>query len=108
MGIIIVVATMRLTIRNLNGFVPETSIASICSVTFIELSSAPICEPTLPEAMSAVTSGARARTMAMDISAGSQEVAPKSSSDGRDCLVNTKPTMKPVRLIKGKDFQPIS
>src|SRR5699024_2457524 len=97
-----------LTIRNLKGLVPDTSIASICSVTFMDDSSAPICEPTLPEAIRAVTKGAKARTMAMDIKAGSQEVAPNSSSEGRDCLVNTKPTINPVKLISGNDFQPIS
>ena len=48
-------------------------------------------EPTRPALMSEVTSGASARTMAMDTSEGSHEVAPNSISDGRDCLVNTMP-----------------
>src|SRR5690606_9760332 len=108
MGILIVVANTRLTTRNLNGLVPDTSMASICSVTFMEPSSAPICDPTLPEAISAVTSGASARMMAMDINAGNHDVAPNSASDGRDWLVNTIPVMKPVSDMRGSDFQPIS
>src|SRR5690606_7338584 len=104
----VVVAMIRLVIKNFVGFVPDTSIASICSVTFIELNSAPIWEPTLPEAINAVTKGANARTIALDIKFGSQEVAPKSSREGRDCLVNTKPTINPVKLINGNDFHPIS
>jgi hypothetical protein len=39
---------------------------------------------------------------------GSQELAPKPSSEGRDCLVNTIPTINPVTVIKDKDFNPIS
>src|SRR5690606_27645467 len=104
----IVVAKIRLTIKNLKGLVPDTSIASICSVTFIELSSAPICEPTFPEAISAVTKGANAQTMAIEINAGSHELEPNSSKEGRDCLVNTKPTIKPVKLMSGNDFHPTS
>src|SRR3546814_5933765 len=91
MGMPMVVANTRLTTKKLNGLVPDTYMASICSVTFMEPSSAPICEPTLPDAIKAVTSGASARMMAMDINAGNHEVAPNSASDGRDWLVNTIP-----------------
>src|SRR5690606_22066067 len=107
-GIMSDVATTRLTTKNLKGLVPDTSMASICSVTFIELSSAPICDPTLPDAINAVTSGANARTIAMEINAGNQEVAPNSSKEGLDCFVNTKPTINPVNEINGKDFHPTS
>src|SRR5690606_13981317 len=107
-GILMVVANTRLTTKNLNGLVPDTSIASICSVTFMEPNSAPIWEPTLPEAMSAVTNGARARIIAMDINAGNHEVAPNSANDGRDWLVNTIPVIKPVNEIRGNDFHPTS
>src|SRR5690606_9356392 len=101
-------AIICVEIKNFVGFVPESSIASICSVTFMELSSAPICEPTIPEAISAVTNGASARTIASDINAIKQDVALNSSKEGRDCLVNTKPTINPVKLINGNDFHPIS
>jgi hypothetical protein len=82
--------------------------ASICSVTFIELSSAPICDPTFPEAINAVTNGANARTIAIEINAGNQDAAPNSSNDGLDCFVKTNPTITPVKLIPRKDFQPSS
>ena len=79
-----VVAMTRVTTKNLNGFVAETSIASICSVTFIEPNSAPMFEPTFPAAINAVTNGANALTTAIEISEGSQEVAPNSDNEGRD------------------------
>ena len=62
----------------------ETSIASICSVTFIEPNSAPSCEPTLPAQISAVIKGANAFIIAIPIIDGSQEVAPKSAKAGRE------------------------
>lgn len=86
----------------------ETSMASICSVTFIEPNSAPILDPTFPEQMREVTNEARALTIAIEINEGSQEVAPNSAKDGRDCFVNTMPVTKPVKLIKGSDKHPIS
>ena len=99
---------VRVTTRYLKGFTPETSMASICSVTFIEPSSAPMLDPTFPAQMSAVTSGASARITAMVISEGSQEVAPKAAREGRDCLVNTAPTTNPVSVIRVRERTPIS
>ena len=52
-----VVANTLVTTRYLKGLVPETSIASICSVTFIEPNSAPILLPILPANISAVITG---------------------------------------------------
>src|SRR5690606_8224190 len=103
-GIMNVVASTRETTRNLNGLVPDTSIASICSDTFMDPSSAPMLDPALPAAIRAVTSGASARMMAMEIRAGSQEVAPKSASEGLDWLVKTIPVMNPVSEISGSDL----
>src|ERR1700753_3404617 len=100
MGIAMVVAKTRVQTKNLNGLVPDTSMASICSVTRIEPNSAPILEPTLPAAISAVTKGASARIIAIDTSDGSHDVAPNCNNDGRDCLVNISPTIKPVNDIK--------
>ena len=68
-----VVATTRLYNQNLNGSVADTSIASICSVTRIDPSSAPILEPTLPADINAVIKGASARTIAIAISPGNHE-----------------------------------
>ncbi len=100
------IAKTRLTTKNLNGFTADTSMASICSVTFIEPSSAPMLEPTFPAAISAVTNGANALMIAMATNEGSQELAPNSARDGRDCFVNTKPVTKPVKVIKGSDLYP--
>ncbi|KAF5281398.1 hypothetical protein FQR65_LT14736 [Abscondita terminalis] len=36
----------------------------------------------------------------MEINEGNQDVAPNSSNEGLDCFVKTKPTIKPVTLIK--------
>src|SRR5438067_11746752 len=90
-GIITEVAITRVTTRNLKGLVADTSMASICSVTFMEPNSAPILEPTFPAQISDVTNGANARIMAIEISEGSHEDAPKVCKEGRDCLVNTIP-----------------
>ena len=99
-GCINVEAIIRVTTKNLKGLVAETSIASICSVTRIEPNSAPILEPTFPAVIKAVTNGANARTTAMEIREGSQELAPNVESEGRDCLVKTIPVIKPVSDIK--------
>jgi len=69
--------------------------------------SAPMLEPTLPALIKEVIKGARALTIAIETSDGSQEVAPNSSKDGRDCFVNTIPVMKPVKDISGNDLYPI-
>lgn len=101
-----VVAKTRVTTKNLNGLVPETSIASICSVTFIEPNSAPILEPTFPAVIKAVSKGANERKIAIATSDGSHEVAPNSANEGRDCLVKTIPVINPVKVISPKDLYP--
>src|ERR1700748_2771913 len=104
MGMVMVVASTRVATKNLKGLVPDTSIASICSVTRMEPSSAPILEPTLPDAINAVTKGANALNIAIETNDGSQDVAPNDASDGRDCLVNIKPVIKPVKVISVNDL----
>jgi hypothetical protein len=108
MGIIIVVANTRLTTKNLKGLTADTSIASICSVTRIDPSSAPIFEPTFPAAIKAVINGANALIIAIATREGSHDVAPNSARDGLDCFVNTSPVMKPVSVISGNDLKPTS
>src|SRR5690606_8094760 len=103
-GIMMEVATTLLTTKNLKGLIPETSIASICSVTFIEPNSAPICEPTFPAAIKAVTKGASALITAIPITEGSIALAPKSAEEGRDGFVNTNPIINPVTANKGRDL----
>ena len=101
-------ASTRVHTKYLKGFIAETSIASICSVTFIEPNSAPILEPTFPAQINAVTNEPSARTIAIDINEGNQDVAPNSASEGRDCFVKTIPVTKPVSVINGRDLKPIS
>jgi hypothetical protein len=96
------------TTRNLNGLAPETSMASICSETFIKPNSAPILDPTFPAAIRAVISGGRARTIAMEIKEGNQEVAPNSDREGGDCFVNTIPAIKPVKVMIASYLYPMS
>ena len=103
-----VVASIRVTAKYLNGLTADTSMASICSVTFIEPNSAPILEPTLPEQISEVTKDAKARTIAIEIREGNHEVAPNSANDGRDCLVKTIPVTNPVKVIKASERHPTS
>jgi len=46
--------------------------------------------------------------MAMDTNDGNQDVAPNSANEGRDCLVNINPTIKPVSDISVNDRTPVS
>ena len=101
---VMVAAITRVVTRNLNGLVADTSIASICSVTRIEPSSAPILEPTFPAAIREVRSGAKVLSNAIPTKDGNQEVAPNSAREGLDCLVKTIPVMKPVKEIKARDL----
>jgi hypothetical protein len=103
-----VVAITLVTTRYLKGLIADTSMASICSVTFIDPSSAPILDPTLPALIKAVTNGARALMMAMDTNEGNHDVAPKSASEGLDCFVNTSPVINPVMDISGSERYPTS
>ena len=101
-------AVTLVTTKYLKGLMADTSMASICSVTFMEPSSAPMLEPAFPAQIKAVTSDPNAFTIATPIIEGNHEAAPKSSNDGRDCLVNTIPMMNPVSVISVNDFNPIS
>src|SRR3978361_2281278 len=98
-----VVANTLVHTRYLKGLVPDTSMASICSVTRIEPNSAPILDPTFPAAIRAVINGARARMMAIDTKDGNQDCAPKFNKDGRDCLVKINPVTKPVKVMRGNE-----
>ncbi len=107
-GIVIVEARTRVATKYLKGLIADTSIASICSVTFIEPNSAPILEPTFPAQIKAVTNDASALTIAIEISDGNQDVAPNSANEGLDCFVKTIPVTKPVRVMRGNDLSPIA
>ena len=77
-----VVAKILVTTKYLNGLTPETSIASICSVTRIEPSSAPIPELTLPAKISAVITGPNSLTIVIPTDPGKNASAPKRTSTG--------------------------
>ena len=102
-----VAANTRVETKNLNGFVAETSMASICSVTRIEPNSAPMLDPTFPAAISPVNSGANVLSKAIATSEGSQEVAPNSDREGLLCFVKTIPVINPVVEINSNDLYPI-
>ncbi len=91
--VIVAASTLVLT-KNLKGLVADTSMASICSVTRIEPSSAPMLEPTFPAAISEVSEEQGVLSKAIPTREGSQDVAPNSASEGLDCLVNTTPVDK--------------
>ena len=106
-GTISVVASMRVTTRYLYGFIPETSMASICSVTFIEPNSAPIPDAILPAQIKAVITGAISLISDNATIPGNHDSAPNSARVGRDCNVSTRPIMKPVIPTSGSDLYPI-
>ena len=84
----------------------ETSIASICSVTFIEPNSAPIPEAIFPAQISAVTTGAISLIKDNETMLGSHDSAPNFNKVGRDWMVKTNPIINPVMLIKGNVLYP--
>jgi len=82
--------------------------ASICSVTRMLPSSAPMLLPILPAQIKAVITGAISRTMLMATMAGNMLSAPKRAKVGRLCTVSTKPMMKAVIPTKGKVSAPFT
>jgi hypothetical protein len=105
-GSMSVVAITRDTIRYENGRVPETSIASICSVTFILDNSAPILDPNFPAQIRPVISGPNDLTTACETSDGNQDSAPNDAREGLDCFVKTIPAKKEVNEIRNNDLFP--
>ncbi|MNT13631.1 hypothetical protein D3C72_1486070 [compost metagenome] len=106
-GSIKVVAMIRVTTKYLKGLVPDTSIASICSVTRIEPSSAPIPEPILPAQIKAVIIGPISRIIEILTIDGIQETAPNSIRVGRDCKSKTNPIINPVTATRSKERFPM-
>ncbi|MNE86505.1 hypothetical protein D3C80_1836160 [compost metagenome] len=77
-------AKMRVTTKYLIGLEPETSIASICSVTFILPNSAPIPEATRPAQIIEVITGPISLTIEIETIPGNHDSAPKSDNVGCD------------------------
>jgi hypothetical protein len=82
--------------------------ASICSVTFIEPSSAPMPAPTRPLTTNPVTIGPISWMIEYRMAAGSMDFAPKCSRLLRLSSARTVPTAAPARATRGSDFDPIS
>ena len=106
-GSIKVVAKIRVTTKDLKGFVPETSMASICSVTLMEPNSAPIPEPIRPAHIRAVIMGPISRMIEILTILGIQDSAPNSCNVGLDCKSKTNPIINPVTPTKSRDRFPI-
>lgn len=81
-----------------------TSIASICSVTFIDPNSAPIPDDILPAQIRAVITGAISLIKDSETMLGIQDSAPNFDIAGLDWMVNTSPIIKPVMVTNGKDL----
>ena len=101
-------ATTRVTTRYLKESTATASRASICSVTFIAPSSAPMPAPMRPERSRPAVSGPVSRTSAMASPAGMSASAPKRASEARVCIESTTPIAKPLTAISGTERQPSS
>src|ERR1700686_1526848 len=82
--------------------------ASICSVTFIEPSSAPMPAPTRPATTNPVTIGPISWMIENTMAAGSMDFAPKRARLLRLSSARTVPMAAPARATSGNDFDPIS
>lgn len=100
------VATTGVTLRYLKGLVPKTSKASICSVTRIDPSSAPIPEPILPAQISAVTTGEISHARDTDTISSNIDCAQISTNVGLDCIVSTNRMINAVTPTNGKVLCP--
>ena len=101
-------AATRVTTRYRNASTAEASRASICSVTRMAPSSAPMPAPILPESSSPHVSGPVSRTRAMASPAGIIDSAPNRSSEARVCIDSTTPTAIPETAISGAERSPSS
>src|SRR5258705_349544 len=100
-GMAMMHARMRVTARNLNESTATASSASICSVTFMAPSSAPMPAPTRPDTSRPAVSGPVSRMSAMASPAGIIASAPKRSSDARACIDRTTPMARPEGALRG-------
>src|SRR5262245_13056763 len=107
-GSAITQAITRVTTRYLNESTAVASSASICSVTRIAPSSAPMPAPIRPDSSSAAVSGPVSRTSAMARPAGISASAPNRASDARVCIDSTTPTAKPAAAMSGVERHPSS
>src|ERR1700722_3666537 len=101
-------ARTRVKASSLWGFTAEASMASICSVTFMDPSSAPMPAPTRPATTSPVTIGPISWMIENTMAPGSMDFAPKCTRLLRVSRARTVPIAAPARATSGNDFDPIS
>ena len=89
------------------GSVPSARIASTCSDTTIEPSSAAIAEPTRPASMSEASTGPISRTSEVITSCPVLAVAPKVLSVGAVLSARMPPVNAPVNTMIRIDPTPI-
>src|SRR5271166_5151101 len=82
--------------------------ASICSVTFIDASSAPIPAPARPLTTRPVMIGPVSWITENTIAAGSSDLAPNRVRLYRASKESTTPVAAPAKATSGRDFDPIS
>src|SRR5580704_4361276 len=80
--------------------------ASICSVTFIDPSSAPIPAPIRPLATNPVMMGPISLMMENTSIVGSIALAPNRTRLARDCRDKTTPVAEPASATNGSDLDP--
>lgn len=98
----------RVATRNLYGLTAETSIASICSVTFIAPNSAPIPAAARPLTTSAVMIGPLSLRIENTTTAGKNDFAPKRTRLSCVERVTTTPVAAPASATRGSDLAPNS
>ncbi len=101
----VVAITLDATTK-LKGRVPDTSMASICSVTVMAAISAAIPELNFPAQIRPVITGPNSRIIETAITPGNNVCAPKSERIGFICMVRTNPIIKPVTPTSAKDLFP--
>jgi len=82
--------------------------ASICSVTFMDPSSAPIPAATRPLTTKPVITGPVSFSSENTITAGSMDFAPNRVKLSRVCRAKTTPVAAPANATKTNDREPIS
>src|SRR6266404_8143577 len=101
-------ARTRVATKNLYGFTAEASIASICSLTRIAPSSAPMPAAARPLTTSAVMIGPLSLMIEKITTAGRRDFAPKRIRLSRVERVRTTPVAAPAMATNGRDFEPSS
>src|SRR5215467_1709130 len=101
-------ARTRVATRNLYGLTAEASMASICSVTFMALNSAPMPAAARPLTTSAVMIGPLSLMIEKTTTAGRNDLAPKRMRLSRVESVITTPVAAPASATNGSDFEPNS